>query len=126
MVMFSKDKPTKKVEFEGGWVELQFLSKGVKDEITSRLTSMFVGVDNEALKKIDFDKKDEIPTAMIGVVGKVNEVENYTLSKAIRAWSAADVAITEETVKDLDDEVFTMISKEANKMNELGKTEEKN
>jgi len=126
MAMFSKDKPTKKVEFEGGWVELQYLSKGVKDEIASRLSSMFAGVDTSTLKKADLDKADEIPASMIGVVAKVNEVQYYAMSKAIKAWSAAEVAITEESVKELDDEVFNKIYVEVNNMNELNPAERKN
>lgn len=126
MAMFSKDKPTRRVDFEGGWVELQYLSKGVKNEIASRLSSMFVGVDDETLKKLDFNNQNEIPTAMISVVGKVNQVEYYKLSKAIKVWSAADVPVTEETVSELDDEIFDLISEEVNKMNELNKQDEKN
>lgn len=126
MAMFAKDKPTKKIEFEGGWVELQFLPKGVKDEITNQLTSMFSSVDEATLKKIDFNNKDEVPTSMIGVVGKVQEIEYLKLSKAIKAWSASDVPISIESVKELDSVTFDLISKAVNEMNQLNKTEEKN
>lgn len=125
MAMFAKDKPTKRIDFEGGFVELQYLSKGVKDQIASELSSMFAGVDSESLKKLELDKKDEIPTAMIGVVGKVQEVEYLKLSKAIKSWSSSE-PITIETVKELDDETFNRITKEVNEMNGLSKTEEKN
>jgi hypothetical protein len=125
LAMFSKDKPTKRIEFEGGWVDLQHLSKGVKDQITSRLSSSLEGMDAEALKKLD-KNSDEVPVGAIGMVGKVQQVEYYKLSKAIKAWSAGEVAITEESVQDLDDEVFNLISAEINKMNELSKEEIKN
>jgi hypothetical protein len=125
LAMFSKNKPTKRIEFEGGWVELQHLSKGVKDQITSRLSASLEGMDAEALKKLD-KNSDEVPVGAIGMVGKVQQVEYYKLSKAIIAWSAGEVAITEESVQDLDDEVFNLISAEINKMNELSKEEIKN
>lgn len=124
MAMFSKDKPTKRVEFEGGWVDLQHLSKGVKDQIASRLSASLEGIDPKALQGLD-KNSDEMPAGMIGMVGKVQQVEYYKLSKAIKAWSA-DTAITEESVQELDDEVFDKISEEINKMNELSKEEIKN
>lgn len=127
MPLFSKNKPTKRLEFEGGWVELQYLSKGVKDEIANRLSSMFAGMDNETLKNIgDFENKDEIPTAMVSVVGKVQEAEYYKLAHAIKAWSETDVPVNMDTVKDLDDEVFEKISKAIDEMNELKQGERKN
>jgi hypothetical protein len=126
MPLFAKNKPTKRVNFEGGWVELQHLSKGVKDEISSRLSSLFAGMDEETLKKVNSDNKDDVPTGMINVVGKVQEVEYFKLSHAIKAWSENDTPINEETVKELDEEVFNEISKAVNEMNELSKTEEKN
>jgi hypothetical protein len=125
MAMFASDKPTKKLEFEGGFVELQYLSKGEKDQISNQLSSMFAGVDEETLKKLDFKDKDNVPTAMIGVVGKVQEVEYYKLSKAIKAWSS-EKEITIETVKDLEEELFDKISDEITRMNELSKGETKN
>lgn len=124
MPMFSKDRPTKRIEFDGGWVELQHLSKGIKDQIASRLSASLEGIDPAALKNLNKDSED-MPTGMIAMVGKVQQVEYYKLSKAIKAWSA-DMAITEETVQELDDEVFSKISDEINSMNELNKTERKN
>lgn len=125
MAMFAKDKPTKRIDFEGGYVELQYLSKGVKNQIAAELSSMFAGMDSTSIKKSDFENKEEIPAAMIGVVGKVQEVEYLKISKAIRAWSSQD-PITIETVKELDDKVFDVIVQEVDKMNGLTKTEEKN
>ncbi|MDQ0414236.1 hypothetical protein [Mesobacillus stamsii] len=126
MALFSKNKPTKRIEFEGGWVELQYLSKGAKDEIANRLSSMFAGMDNEVLKKMDNFDKDDVPAAMIGVVGKVQEVEYYKLSNAIKSWSETDIPVTVESVKDLDDEVFDKISKAIDEMNKLKEEEIKN
>lgn len=125
MAMFAKDKPTKRLDFEGGWVELQFLSKGVKDQIASQLTEMFAGMSDDTIKKADFKNKDEIPASMIGVVGKVQEVEYFKLSSAIKSWSSSE-SISLETVKELDDETFNLINAEVDKMNGLSKTEEKN
>jgi hypothetical protein len=124
LAMFSKDKPTKRVEFEGGWVDLQHLSKGVKDQIASRLSASLEGLDPNQLKNLD-KNSDEMPAGMIGMVGKVQQVEYYKLSQAIKAWSA-DTTINEETVQGLDEEVFNKISEEINKMNELSKEEIKN
>lgn len=124
MAMFSKNKPTKRVEFEGGWVDLQHLSKGVKDQIASRVSASLEGIDPKALQSLD-KNSDDMPAGMIGMVGKVHQVEYYKLAKAIRAWSA-DTAITEESVQELDDEVFNKLSEEINKMNELSKEERKN
>ncbi|WP_035430861.1 hypothetical protein [Bacillus sp. UNC322MFChir4.1] len=125
MSLFAKNKPTKRVDFEGGWVELQFLSKGAKDHISSQLSNMFADMDSEAIKKMKLQNKDDIPAEMIGVIGKVQQVEYYKLSQAIRSWSEQE-EITIETVKELNDEIFDLISKEINKMNELNLTERKN
>ncbi|WP_141434383.1 hypothetical protein [Bacillus sp. 03113] len=126
MPLFAKNKPTKRINFEGGWVELQYLSKGVKDEIASRLSSMFAGMDSQAIKRIETDNKEDVPTEMIGIIGKVQEVAYYKLSQAIKDWSESDVDITIDSVKDMDDKVFDMISKEVDSMNSLSKTDEKN
>lgn len=124
MPMFSKDRPTKRIEFDGGWVELQHLSKGIKDQIASRLSASLEGIDPAALKNLN-EKNTDMPPGMIAMVGKVQQVEYYKLSKAIKAWSA-EFAVTEESVQELDDEIFSKISDEINSMNELNKTERKN
>jgi hypothetical protein len=124
LAMFSKDKPTKRIEFEGGWVELQHLSKGIKDQIASRLSASLEGIDPKEFQNLDKNSND-MPVGMIGMVGKVQQVEYYKLSKAIKAWSA-DLAITEESVQELDDEIFNKISDEINSMSELSKEERKN
>jgi hypothetical protein len=124
MPMFSKDKPTKRIEFDGGWVEIQHLSKGIKDQIASRLSASLEGIDPESLKNLNSNSND-LPAGMIGMVGKVQQVEYYKLAKAIKAWSSQD-PITEESVQGLDEEIFNKISEEINLMNELSKTERKN
>jgi hypothetical protein len=120
--MFSKNKPTEKISFDGGWVELQHLSKGVKDEIQTRLASLVKDLD-----KFKDLKENDVPEDLdMGVIKKINEVEYYKLSKAIKSWSEKDLEITEETVQDLDGEVFTQISNKINEMNTLDQTERKN
>ncbi|MDF2791308.1 MAG: hypothetical protein K0S80_4410 [Neobacillus sp.] len=124
MALFAKNKPTKKVEFDGGYVELQHLSKGVKDEIASRLAALYKGMDRATLEKMK--DTDDLPDNMIDAVSVVQEVEYYKLSHAIKSWSESEIKITIETVKDLDEEVFNKISKAVNEMNELNKQAEKN
>lgn len=124
MALLAKNKPTKRVEFEGGYVELQYLSKGVKDEISSRLAALYKGMDRATLEKMK--DSNDLPDNMIDAVSVVQEVEYCKLSHAIKVWSENGVPITVETVKDLDEEVFDKISKVVNEMNELGITNEKN
>lgn len=126
MTLFSKQKPTKRIDIGEAWVELQFLSKGVKDEISSRLSSMFEGVDSETLNKMNSENKDDIPTSMIGALSKVQEVEYYKLASAIKAWSDHNTLVSVEAVKELDEEVFNKISTAVNEMNELSKGDQKN
>lgn len=124
MPLFAKNKPTKRVEFEGGYVELQHLSKGVKDEITSRLAGLYKGMDRNTLEKIK--ENNDLPDTMIDAVSVVQEVEYYKLSHAIKEWSEKDIKITIETVKDLDEDIFNKISAAVNEMNELSNQERKN
>lgn len=124
MPLFAKNKPTKREEFEGGWVELQYLSKGVKDEVVSRLASLYKGMDKSTLEKLK--DSESVPDNMIDAVSKVQEVEYFKLSHAIKSWSEKDVEITFETVKELDEVVFNQISKAVNEMNELSQEETKN
>ncbi len=125
MALFSKNKPTKRVNFEGGWVELQYLSQGVKDEIQSRLAGLY-----KDLEKFDVNKlkdSESIPDGInLNVIKKINEVEYYKLSKAIKAWSESDLSISEESVQELDGDVFQKISAEINKMNTLDQEQRKN
>lgn len=127
MALFAKNKPTKRVEFEGGWVELQHLSKGVKDDIQNKIIEACKGID---LKKIDSLKNksseempDDIP---FEIVGKINETSYIALKNAIKAWSEADTPITIEAVRDLDEDIFEKILTEVNQMNQLQMGERKN
>jgi hypothetical protein len=126
MALLSRNKPTKRIEFEGGWVELQYLSKGVKDQIQSSLAGLYKEL--ETINVSDLKNEENIPKdiEMDKILQKINEIEYYKLSKAIKAWSEHDVEITVETVKELDDEVFSKISDEINKMNSLNEVERKN
>lgn len=129
MPLFAKNKPTQKVEFEGGYVELQYLSKGVKDEISRRSTEINKDLPQEVVNKLrnnpNAEDKD-IPVEIFGTVGKLMEIEYYKLSHAIRSWSDSDTPITEDSVKDMDDEIFDLVSKKVDEMNALKQSEQKN
>lgn len=126
MSLLSKNKPTKRVNFEGGWVELQQLSKGVKDEIRSRLAGLYKEL--ESINSEELRGKKELPDGvnMDEVLKKINDVEYYKLSKAIKKWSEPDLEVIEETVKELDDEIFAEISSVVDEMNTLNTIERKN
>jgi hypothetical protein len=123
MPLFAKNKPTQRVDFDGGFVELQYLSKGVKDEIKGRTTALYKGVD---LKKLQSAKDEtDIPTEMFDSIPKIMEIEYYKLAKAIVKWSD-EAPITEETVRELDEETFNLVSKKVDEMNQLTSLQEKN
>lgn len=124
MSLFSKNKPTKRIDFEGGFVEIQHLSKGVKDHIRSNLAGLYK--DLEKLNAEDLQGK-ELPQGieMDKILNKINEVEYYKLSQAIKSWSE-NIEITIDTVKELNDDVFSQISKEVDEMNALNEVEKKN
>jgi hypothetical protein len=124
MPLFAKNKPTKRVDFEGGYVELQFLSKGVKDEIKSRTTSLYKGVDIKKLQSAQ--SESDIPPEMFDKIPGLLEIEYYKLAHAIKAWSDAETPISEETVKEMDEEIFNMVSQKIAEMNELTPLQEKN
>lgn len=127
MSLMSKNKPTKRVSFDGGWVELQHLSKGIKDEYQSRMAGLVKDLGEVDLKDIDKAKKEDIPQGinLDALLTKVNSAEYYKLSHAIKSWSEKE-DINEQTVRDLDEEIFAKISKEINEMNELQQGERKN
>jgi hypothetical protein len=128
MALFAKNKPKERVDFEGGFVELQYLSKGVKDEIKKRSTAFFTEIDPETFKKVQngeiTDDKD-LPLSTLNSVGALLEVEYFKLAHAIHSWSDS-APITEETVKEIDEEIFDRISKKIDEMNELTSTQRKN
>lgn len=128
MALMAKNKPTKKIPFgenNEDFVVLQYLSKGVKDSYTSQLAELSLslkGVDATALEKMDVNS---LPESMAKVVGKINELNYYKLACAIKSWSAEE-EVSEEAVKDLDEEIFNKLIEEVDKMNELEFTERKN
>lgn len=126
MALFAKNKPTQRLDFEGGFVELQYISKGVKDEIKRRTMEVYGSIDNEELKALQKSQNDdEIPVSLIGSAGKILEIQYYKLAHAIRSWSD-NAEITEETVKELDEDIFDKISQKIDEMNALKQTDEKN
>jgi hypothetical protein len=128
--MFAKNKPTKIVTFEDGKysITLQHLPKGIKDDYNSRLAELSLGlkgISKEVLEKIE-ENMDKIPDSMAAIVGKINQLEYFKLANAIREWSEKEVPITEETVKELDEDVFNELVKEVDKMNGLTVEQRKN
>lgn len=121
LLMFSKNKPTKRVDLgDGNWVDLQFLSKGVKDAFKSDAADIYKDLE------IDEEGKPKSNVIPEGMVGKVNEIQYRKVSSAIKTWSAADIPVTVETVKELDEEAFDKIVEFVNEMNDLSAKEEKN
>jgi phosphoribosylformimino-5-aminoimidazole carboxamide ribonucleotide (ProFAR) isomerase len=124
MALFAKNKPTKRIELEGGWVELQYLSKGVKDEVQNQIVQAFKDIDPKVLQQ--YEKTGEMPDSLpVEIVAKVNEASYIALAHAIKAWSEKE-EVTIESVKDLDEEVFNLLIEEVNKMNKLDIGEKKN
>lgn len=124
MPLFAKNKPTDKIEFEGGYVELQFLSKGVKDKIKSLTTSIYKGVDIKKLQSAQ--SKDDIPVEMFDKIPGLLEIEYYKLAHAIKSWSDPETPINEDTVKEMDEDIFNKVSKKVDEMNQLRPDQEKN
>jgi hypothetical protein len=127
VALFSKNKPTEKVNFEGGYVELQHLSKGVKDEYQNRMARLMKDLGAVDAKQLKGMTEDDIPTDIDfgSLLKQVSEAEYYKLSKAIKAWSEG-VEITEKTVQDIDEELFDKISSKIDEMNELKESDKKN
>jgi hypothetical protein len=128
-MLFAKNKTGKKVTFDGGWVELQYLSKGVKDDYKGQLAELYSqlsGLDKETIAKMEKGDLQAVPESMAGLVAKINQLEYFKLSKAIKKWSETETPINEDTVKELDETVFDRLVKEVNEMNELTDGERKN
>jgi hypothetical protein len=124
MALFAKNKPTDKVEFEGGYVELQFLSKGVKDQIKARAASVYQGID--IIKLQNAKSEADIPTEAFEKIPQLMEIEYYKLAHAIKSWSDSETPINEDTVKEMDEDVFNQVSKKVDEMNQLKPDQEKN
>lgn len=139
MSLFAKNRPTKRIVFEGAFVVLQYLSKGIKDDLQNQLLAAVKGVDPKVLDMLEKESKankpkddhseniiQKVPTKEveftsdipIEIVASMNEMANYALSKAIVSWSEKeDISI--ETVRDLDGEIFDKLVDEINEMNNL-------
>lgn len=125
MALFAKNKPTKRIEFEGGWVELQYLSKGVKDDIQKSILEALKGVDIKQLDQIS-DKDKELPKELpVDMVNKITDTDYVAVYNSIKSWSESE-PITIDSVRELDDEIFEKILKEVKKMNKLELEERKN
>lgn len=119
--MFSKNRPKKRVDLpDNHWVELQYLSKGTKDVLKGATAEIFNKVDSKMFEG-DMQDVEFSPN----FVQKIQEVEYQKLNCAIHAWSA-DVEVSIENIKELDDEVYELILGEVDKMNGLSEEEEKN
>lgn len=124
MPLFAKNKPTQRENFEGGFVELQYLSKGVKDEIKARAASVYQGIDISKLQNAKSEA--DIPTEAFAKIPQLMEIEYYKLAHAIKSWSDSETPISEDTVKEMDEEIFNQVSKKVDEMNQLKPEQEKN
>jgi restriction endonuclease Mrr len=108
MSLFSKNKPTKRVDFTGGYVELGYLSKGVKDDLQNQLLEAVKGVDPRILEKLESDTKQkkelEVQDVQETQVG-AEELEN----KPIPTLSEDNVSTS-----DIPVELLTSLSNMAN------------
>lgn len=128
--MFAKNKPVKRVNLnDGQWVDLQHLSKGIKDSFKNALAGglnggMEISLEGDNAKPKGISLSENF-------LEKINEINYRKMVAAIKDWSAKDgegnkVPIDEEMVKELDEETFDKILEEINGMNELSAVEEKN
>lgn len=125
-MLFAKNKPTEKLPFGDDYVELQYLSKGVLDEIKSRSLQAFASAGPEAMKAMQSAKSDEdMPAELLSSVSGLMEIQHYKVSKAVVKWSSEE-PINEESVKALDEDVFVQISNKVDEMNKLSSLERKN
>ncbi|MGM0882597.1 MAG: hypothetical protein ACQEXQ_16340 [Bacillota bacterium] len=123
-MMFSKNKPTKRVDLgDGNWVELQYLSKGMKNSFKSDAADVYKYLEVELDENGKPKEGMKLPE---GAIGKINGIQYRRMAAAIRAWSAADIPVTIEGVQELDEEIFDLIDNAITEMNELSAKEEKN
>jgi hypothetical protein len=128
MALFSSSKPTEKVEFVGGWVELKLLSKGAKNQYQVMMSSLLKDLGQVNTEKLKNAKEEEIPENidLEVLLNKTNQANYFLLSKAIKSWSEKDVDINEESVQDLDEETFDLLMEKVQQMNKLSAGDEKN
>jgi hypothetical protein len=121
--MFVDEMPTKKIPLDKDqWVEIQYLSKGFKNEITASLASVRkkLNIDNEVEKddnKTQFDKGE--------LYLKIKELEYKKMVAGIRSWSS-NKPIDLQSVKLFRGDVFDKVIKEIDQFNELSEEEVKN
>lgn len=109
--MFVDQMPTKRVDLStGDWVEIQYLSKGFRDEEKAYFSSL--SVERDESNNIEFLKK-------------FKEAEYRRIIAGVRKWSS-DREITEENLKMLSDLVFDEILEAIEKYNGLSDDEVKN
>lgn len=122
--MFAKNKPTRRIPLpENNWVELQYLSKGQKDEYRSAVAGVFRGAMKEDQAGSVNKDMSQLPEDFIL---KTKQAEYHMLAQAIKAWSAEGITINAQTVAELDEDVYDIILAEVTQMNELSKQEQKN
>lgn len=119
---------TEKVEFVGGWVELKLLSKGAKNQYQARMSSLLKDLGDVDAEQLKNAKEEEIPTNidLEAILNKTNQAEYFLLSKAIKSWSDTETPITEETVQELEEDLFDTLMAKVQEMNKLSPGEEKN
>jgi hypothetical protein len=125
MSLFAKNKPSKRLDLlEGQWVELQHLSKGIKESFKSELADLFKGIDIK--KGENGEEQPDGKSLPDSFVDKIAQINYRKLEKAIKSWSAEGVPVTVENIKELDEEAFDKILEAVNGMNELSDVERKN
>lgn len=119
---------TEKVEFVGGWAELKLLSKGAKNQYQAMMSSLLKDLGDVNAEQLKNAKEEEIPTNidLESILNKTHQAEYFLLSKAVKTWSDTDTPINEETVQELDEEIFDMLMQKVQEMNKLSPGEEKN
>jgi hypothetical protein len=122
--MFAKNKPSRRIPLpENNWVELQYLSKGQKDEYRGAVAGVFKGALKEEQGGTVNRDMSQLPEDFIL---KTKQAEYHMVAQAIKAWSAESVSINAQAVAELDEEAYDLILAEITAMNELAKSEIKN
>lgn len=124
MALFAKNRPTKRIDLgDGDWVELQHISKGVKDNLKSEVASLLKDFEVD-IANGSYAPKNGL-TITDEFLDKIKEIEYREMVASIRSWSA-DAEITIENIKELSDEAYDKILEEMGKLNKLSDAERKN
>lgn len=111
--MFVDQMATKRIDLStGDWIEIQYLSKGFRDEEKAYLSNIRVEFKNNKLNDVDFLKR-------------FKETEYKRVVEGIRSWSS-DRDLTVENLKLLKDSVFEEILEAIEEYNDLSEDEVKN